>query len=219
VQTVLHEMVIAQVPPVSLSPQSMRDGVAELCRRDPDLARVVATHGPPPMWSRAPGFATLVRIILEQQVSLSSARAAFQRLQAGAGRVSAGRLSQLLPEQISTFGITRQKASFLHGLAVAVTSGELPLRSLTVLDDPTARSALIRTRGIGPWTADIYLIMALGRPDVWPVGDLALAKSLRSVKRLRKDPTIDTVLRLTAAWVPWRAVAARIIWHSYLSER
>jgi DNA-3-methyladenine glycosylase II len=197
----------------------MRQGVAELCRRDPDLARIVLRHGPPPMWARAPGFATLVRIILEQQVSLSSARAAFRRLQSGTGRVCASRLVRFPPERIATFGITRQKASFLHGLALAVTSGELPLRGLAEYDDPAARSALIRTKGIGPWTADIYLIMALRRPDVWPVGDLALVKSLRRVKRLRDDPPLETVRRLTEPWSPWRAVAARILWHAYLSER
>jgi DNA-3-methyladenine glycosylase II len=219
VHTVLQTASARQAPAFSLSTQSMKEAVAELCRRDPDLARVVSLHGPPPMWSRAPGFATLVRIVLEQQVSLSSAKAAFGRLRSGSGRVTASRLARLTPEQIGSFGITRQKASFLHGLARAVTSGDLPLRSLVEADDATARNVLIRTRGIGPWTADIYLIMALRRPDVWPVGDLALVKSLKRVKRLRCDPTISTVLRLTAPWAPWRAVAARIVWHSYLSER
>jgi DNA-3-methyladenine glycosylase II len=194
----------------------MLEAVAELCGRDADLARVVTTHGPPPMWVRPPGFATLVQIILEQQVSLASAKAAFRRLRTGAGRVSAARLSRLSPRHIATLGITRQKAAFIHGLAVAVRSGHLSLGSLSRADDLTARDTLIRTKGIGPWTANIYLVMALRRPDVWPDGDLALVKSLKTLKRLRSNPSPDVVRRITAAWAPWRAVAARIVWHSYL---
>ena len=95
----------------------MLRAVTRLCRRDPDLARVVASHGPPPLWARPPGFATLVRIILAQHVSLASARTAFGRLQSGTGRVAAERVSRLSPDRIMTFGITRQKASFIHGLA------------------------------------------------------------------------------------------------------
>lgn len=204
---------------VPLSRQMLLEAVAELCRRDPDLARVVARYGPPPMWARPTGFETLVRIILEQQVSLSSARAAFHRLRSGAGRVSAERLSRLSARHITTLGITRLKAAFIHGLAVAVRAGHLRLRSLSRLDDLAVRGTLIRTKGIGPWTADIYLLMALRRPDVWPDGDLALVKSLRNLKRLRSDPSPDVVRRITAAWIPWRAVGARIVWHSYLAER
>jgi DNA-3-methyladenine glycosylase II len=170
------------------------------------------------MWARPPGFETLVRIILEQQVSLLSAKAAFLRLRLGAGRISAERIARLSPRHITTLGITRQKAEFIHGLAAAIDAGHLKLRSLSRSDDLTVRSTLIRTKGIGPWTADIYLIMALRRPDVWPDGDLALVKSLRTLKRLRSDPSSEVVRRITASWAPWRAVAARIVWHSYLAE-
>jgi DNA-3-methyladenine glycosylase II len=161
----------------------------------------------------------LVRIILAQQVSLRSAEAAFRRLRSGAGRVSADRLSRLPPHRIVTFGITRQKAGFIHRLAIDVRSGSLKLDALAEADDPSARSLLIRSRGIGPWTADIYLTMALRRPDVWPDGDLALLKSLKSLKGLRSDPAPRVVQCITAAWTPWRAVAARILWHNYLAER
>lgn len=196
----------------------MLGAVAELCRRDADLARVVTTHGPPPLWARPPGFETLVRIILEQQVSLLSAKAAFLRLRAGARGISAERISRLSPRQIAALGITRQKAEFIQGLADAINAGHLRLRGLSRSDDLTVRSTLLRTKGIGPWTADIYLIMALRRPDIWPDGDLALVKSLRNLKRLRSEPSSEAVRRITAAWVPWRAVAARIVWHSYLAE-
>lgn len=182
-------------------------------RRGSDKARPAAHVG------RPPGFATLVRIMLEQQVSLSSAEAAFNRLRARIGRVSAARLSRLSLPQIRRRGITRQKAGFIRGIARAITVGELRLRSLSRVDDVMARDALLQIKGIGPWTADIYLIMALRRPDVWPDGDLALVRSLRNLKRLRSDPGPDAVRRITATWAPWRAVAARIVWHSYLAER
>jgi DNA-3-methyladenine glycosylase II len=204
---------------IRISRPLLLKAVDELCRIDADLARVVITHGPPPLWARPPGFATLVRIILEQQVSLASARAAFLRLQAGAGRVAAGRLARLSPARIMKFGITRQKAGFIHELALQICGGGLELRGLAASDDVTVRRTLIRTRGIGPWTADIYLVMALRRPDVWPDGDLALIKALRRVKGLSSDPAPAVVRRITDAWVPWRAVAARIVWHHYLSER
>jgi DNA-3-methyladenine glycosylase II len=197
----------------------MLRAVRRLCRRDPHLARVVATHGPPPLWARPPGFATLVRIVLEQQVSLASAKAAFGRLQTCAGRVSARRLAGLSPTRITAFGITRQKAAFIHGLAVDVRSGNLNLRTLARFDDPTARSILIRARGIGPWTADIYMIMALRRRDVWPDSDLALLKSMKSVKGLRSDPSPEAARRIAESWAPWRSVAARILWHDYLARR
>jgi DNA-3-methyladenine glycosylase II len=202
-----------------LTRPTLLQAVEELCTRDPDLARVVARRGPPPMWARRPGFATLVRIILEQQVSLSSADAVYRRLSAGAGRVSAARVARLSVRQIRRRGLTRQKAGFIRDLARAATNGALRLRHLADLDDAAVRHALIRHRGIGPWTADIYLIMALRRPDVWPDGDLALVKALTTVKRLRSRPEPVAVRRITARWAPWRAVAARVLWHTYLSER
>jgi DNA-3-methyladenine glycosylase II len=193
--------------------------VDELCARDADLARVVTQYGPPPMWARRPGFATLVRIILEQQVSLSSADAAYRRLRAGVGRVLAARVASFSPRQIRRLGITRQKAGFIRDLARAATNGGLPLRQLADLSDAAVRGALLQVRGIGPWTADIYLIMALRRADVWPDGDLALVKALATVKRRRPHPKPEAVRRVTARWAPWRAVAARILWHTYLSEQ
>jgi DNA-3-methyladenine glycosylase II len=159
-----------------------------------------------------------VRVILTQQVSLASARSALGRLQSGAGRVSATRLSRLSATRITTFGITRQKAAFIHELAVDVRSGKLDLRDLHRSDDATTRSTLIRARGVGPWTADIYLIMALRRPDVWPDCDLALLKAMKIVKGLPSDPSPEVARRIAEGWAPWRSVAARILWHDYLDR-
>jgi DNA-3-methyladenine glycosylase II len=194
-------------------------GVAELYERDGDLAAVVRRLGPPPLWRRRPGFSTLIRIILEQQVSLASAAAAYARLQGALGRVTARRVAALSVRQLRRHGLTRQKASYCHNLAQLVDAGELDLRVIGLAKDMTARRRLLEIRGIGPWTADIYLLMALGRPDVWPDGDLALVQAARQVKRLRRPPSRDRLRRLAATWRPWRSVAARILWHHYLSTR
>jgi DNA-3-methyladenine glycosylase II len=197
----------------------MLRAVAELDRRDPHLAGVVRRWGPPPMWSLRPGFATLVRIILGQQVSQASANAVYDRLRAGLGRVTALRLAGVSPGALQNCGVTRQKADYLHNAARLVVSGELDLRSIAYLSDSAARQRLLDLRGVGPWSADVYLLMAAGRPDIWPDGDLALAEAAKQVKQLRARPTPDRLRRLAATWRPWRSVAARILWHHYLSER
>jgi DNA-3-methyladenine glycosylase II len=190
----------------------------ELCARDADLHRAVARYGPPPLWARPTGFATLVRIILEQQVSLASAEAMFTRLRNSVGRVSSARIAELSITELRRLGFTRQKAGYCLGLAQQIENGELALRRVAKYDDATARRVLTQVRGIGPWTADIYLLMALRRPDVWPEGDLALATAVRRLKRLRTQPAPDRLRRIASSWRPWRSVAARILWHFYLSQ-
>ena len=197
----------------------MLRGVKELVARDRDLARVVQRFGPPPLWGRRPGFAALVRIILEQQVSLASARAAYTRLKATAGRVTPYRIARLSDNRIRRAGLTRQKAWYCRNLAQCIVDGKLTLNHLLYFDELTGRSKLLQVPGIGPWTADIYLLMVLRRPDVWPYGDLALAKAAQQVKRLRSSPTQERLKRIARAWAPWRAVAARILWHAYLSSK
>jgi DNA-3-methyladenine glycosylase II len=201
-----------------LSSHSLRVALAEIVARDHDLAAVVERFGPPPLWARRPGFSTLVRIILEQQVSLRSAAAAYARLQAVAGRVTPARVTSVSERDLRAAGLTRQKAAYCHGLASAVVAGGLDLGRLDRLPDDEVRSILVELPGIGPWTADIYLLIALRRPDVWPSGDLALARALQGVKRLRRVPSDDHMSRIARTWAPWRAVAARVLWHFYLSS-
>ncbi len=202
---------------LQLSDKTLAEGVAELSRRDPHLARVIQRHGAPPLWDRAPGFQTLVQIILEQQVSLASGRAAYARLETVAGEVTPGSVAALDDAMLRGAGLTRQKVSYIRGLAQAIVAGEFDPSGLAYLDDDAARTALIKLRGVGAWTADIYLLMALGRADIWPAGDLALVTAMREVKRMRSLPSSDRVERITRAWSPWRAVAARVLWHHYLS--
>ncbi len=203
----------------SLTTTTLLRGVRALSARDEHLAGVVERFGPPPLWARRPGFATLVRIILEQQVSLASGRAAYSRLQSAAGQVTPGCVAQLSEARLRKAGLTRQKATYCRNLATCIVDGDLSLGRLSRLDDHHARSGLLEVSGIGPWTADIYLLMALRRADVWPVGDLALAKSAHRVKRLRSCPTPERLSGMAAAWTPWRAAAARILWHDYLCSK
>jgi DNA-3-methyladenine glycosylase II len=200
-----------------LTVETLAKGVAALRERDPHLAAVIDRFGAPPLWDRPQGFPTLVQIILEQQVSLSAGRAAYQRLERLAGEVTPERVAMLSEAQLRTAGLTRQKSAYIRGLAIAITAGDFDPDAVTEMDDDTARAELVKLKGVGAWTADIYLLMALGRADIWPSGDLALVAAIREVKRMRSLPNADRVGRVTNAWRPWRAVAARVLWHHYLS--
>ncbi len=202
----------------ALTETSLGDAVAELARRDPDLAAVVERHGSPPLWAREPGFPTLVLLILEQQVSLASARAAYNRLEAATGTVTPVSLLALDDGELRTAGFSRQKAGYARALAEAMLGGAFDPDSLPDLDDDGVRRALTALKGIGPWTAEIYLLMVLRRPDAWPAGDLALATAAQQVKGLATRPSPAELVELAEAWRPWRAAAARILWHHYLSR-
>ncbi|MEE8128685.1 MAG: hypothetical protein V3T48_00230 [Vicinamibacterales bacterium] len=205
------------MPPRPLTHAGLLAATHELARRDRGLRRILRLHGPPPLWARRPGFATLVRIILEQQVSLASARATFNRLENRIDGLTADRVRTLGPTELRTLGLTRQKARYLIELADAVSDGWLDLRGLGRLDDAQARTALMAVSGIGPWTADVYLLEALRRPDVWPTTDLALAKAVQILTRRPTRPSRDDLEAIGATWRPLRSVAARMLWHYYLS--
>jgi DNA-3-methyladenine glycosylase II len=204
--------------PPALTTAALHEGARQLARADPDLARVVETIGPPPLWDREPGFATLVYIILEQQVSLASARAAFRRLGEAISPVSPPAFLTLDDARLKAIGFSRQKMAYGRILAQAVLDGQLDLDRLPFLDDEAAQAELTKIKGIGRWTAEIYLMEALLRPDVWPTGDLALAIAVQRVKRLEAVPNLVELAALGEAYRPWRAVAARLFWHHYLSS-
>jgi DNA-3-methyladenine glycosylase II len=191
--------------------------VRELAAMDPDLAGIADRHGPPPLWGREPGFETLVRIILEQQISLASAEAAFGRLVRAARVVEPAAIVGVGQEGLRAAGQTRQKSRYLVGLARDVLDGRLDLEAVAAADDDDARAMLTSVVGIGRWSADIYLLMALRRPDIWPTGDLALAGAMRRAKGMATLPTAPEQTAVAEAWRPWRAVAARLLWHAYLA--
>lgn len=203
----------------SLTRQTLHFATGELASRDRLLAGIRDRLGTPPMWSRRPGFATLVRIILEQQVSLAAARTLYRRLEAHLGGMTAARLAAASVIELREFGLTRQKAGYCHGLALRVLDGRLALAAVARAGDEAGRSALLAVPGLGPWSVDIYWLMALRRPDVWPTGDLALAVALRDLKRMRHLPRPDEQQRLARRWSPWRSVAARMLWAHYLDVR
>jgi DNA-3-methyladenine glycosylase II len=189
-----------------------------LTGRDADLARIVADHGPPPFWHRRPGFATLVLLVLEQQVSLASARATYDRL-ADAVTVTPKAIVAAPDGVMRRAGLSRQKERYVRLLAAAVNQGTLDLDAVGRLPDDEARAVLVSQIGIGSWTADAYLLSALRRPDVWPVGDRALHVAAAEVKHLAEVPGATELTALAEPWRPWRAVAARLLWHDYLSRR
>jgi DNA-3-methyladenine glycosylase II len=195
------------------------EAVGVLASRDPDLAAVVGRYGSPPMWSRPPGFPTLIRIILEQQVSLSSARAAYNRLEEATGEITPEGLLKLGDAELKAVGFSRQKTRYGRILAESLLDGSLDLDSLGGLEDDEARDRLMSVKGIGRWSADIYLLMALRRPDVWPRNDLALVSAVTRIKGLAAPPSPGEWDAIGEAWRPWRSVAARLAWFEYLGGR
>jgi DNA-3-methyladenine glycosylase II len=207
-------------PPAVVEPldaELLLVAVDQLVARDPILAGIVERHGPPPLWDRPPGFESLVAIVLEQQVSLRSGAAALERLRQAAGSLEPERVVALGEDGARAAGLTRQKARYVVALARAALDGTFDAEALAAADDETARAGLVRLVGVGGWTADIYLLMALRRPDVWPSGDLALASAMRRATGLGALPTRDEQALIAEAWRPWRSVAARILWHAYLN--
>ena len=202
----------------TLTPDILADAARHLAGRDPDLARIHDALGPPPLWDREPGFPTLIHIILEQQVSLASARAAMDRLLAAAFPLTPEKFLTFDDAQLKAIGFSRQKTGYGRVLARALLDG-FDLDGLQALDDESARGELLKLKGIGHWSADIYLLMALRRPDIWPRGDLALVAAITDVKHLDHRPTPEAFDALGGPWRPWRAVAARMLWQHYLSKR
>jgi DNA-3-methyladenine glycosylase II len=200
-----------------LDKKSLAIAAKSVALMDRDFARTLALLGPPPLWDREPGFVTLVRIILEQQVSLASADAMFQRLKKNIKPLTPATVISAGEPFLRSFGVTRQKATYFMNVARAIQSGGLDLEALAQLSDEIAIEKLTSVKGIGQWTAKIYLLMVLRRPDVWPVGDVALATAFKNLKGRSERPTQPELSEIALAWRPHRATAARMLWHYYLS--
>ncbi|BAT53294.1 HhH-GPD family protein [Nostoc sp. NIES-3756] len=202
-----------------LTPTSFNDALMVLANIDTDLARVLETLGPPPIWQREAGFPTLVKIILEQQVSLAAAKAVFNRLFETVKPLTPENFLTFDDSQLRLIGFSRQKSLYCRGLAEAIVRGELDLSNLVTMDDNAIRSQLKRIKGIGDWTVDIYLLMALQHRDAFPRGDLGLLIAAQQLKSLATRPTPIQLEAIAENWRPWRAVAARILWHYYLNTQ
>lgn len=169
------------------------------------------------MWGRRPGFNTLLRIVLEQQVSLISARAMYERLRANIDPFAAASFIERGERYLRSLGMTRQKAHYAVQVAQAFQDGNLKL--ISKLNDEEAHATLTRIKGVGPWTANIYLLMALRRPDIWPDGDIALTASAMKIWKMKQRPSFAELAQMAEAWRPYRSVAARMLWQHYLAEQ
>ena len=201
-----------------ISDTNLPDICRELAEQDPHLHAVHAKYGTPPLWARPAGFATLVHIILEQQISLASAKACFDKLSARLGDVTPENLLAATDAELKADGFSRQKTAYARHLAEAVLHGRVDLDALALLPDEEVKAELTKLKGVGAWTSDIYLLMALLRPDVMPMGDLALHTAWH---RLSGEPRPDSAefIRIAERWRPYRSVGARLLWHFYLSEK
>jgi DNA-3-methyladenine glycosylase II len=205
---------------LTIDEKNYREAISLIIKRDEDLRRVVEKHGEPPIWIRPADFPTLVHIILEQQVSLASARATYEKIKRKIGENFTPTDYLLLShEDLKQLGISRQKMLYTRELATAIVEKRLDLTALENLTDEAVHVELTKIKGIGRWTADIYLLMCLRRADAFPVGDLGLIVAAQKVKNLELRPTAEELEKIGVNWQPFRAVATRILWHFYLSER
>jgi len=201
----------------TLTPTRLRSASRWLAERDAALKRVLDEHGYPDMWARPPGFSTVVHIILGQQVSLASANATFYRLRSKlGGTVTPEGLLKLKESELKELGLTRQKILYTRLLAEQVASGAFLFDSLTLLSDELIRSAMTKHKGIGNWTADIYLSECLLRCDILPKGDIGVHEAFRALKGLEARPTHEELEAMTEHWRPWRSVGTRMLWKFYL---
>lgn len=202
-----------------VDPAALTLATRRLARAEPRFAQILTRHGPPPLWPREPGFATLALLMLEQQVSLAQARAMYARVEQAAGGLTPRRVAKLGEAGLRAIGVTRQKSAYLAALAAELERGAVDLGAIAALPDEAAIRALDALHGVGPWTAQCYLLFALRRPDVFPTADLALLEAVRRLWNLRARPSPAALERRAAAWRPYRAAAARLLWHFYLAEK
>lgn len=204
---------------MKLNDKNLLAACQKLAAADADLNFIFQTFGVPPLWKRDTGFATLIHIILEQQVSLASALSAFNKLREKLGEITPAGVLSLTDEELKACYFSRQKTVYARELAKATLSGTLNLKGLEKLSDADAKTELKKIKGIGEWTSDIYLLMALRRADVMPKGDLALHIAWKKLKNLDRAPNSDEFQIIAERWKPYRAVAARLLWHFYLSKQ
>jgi DNA-3-methyladenine glycosylase II len=190
-----------------------RKGLKALILKDADMVRAYKLAGAPALRKRAPGLPSLLRIIVNQQVSVHAGRAIWARLEAGLGRVSVETVLCASEADLRGFGLSAAKTRYAKALADAVSEGSLDLKGLERLSDDDVRGELTKVPGLGKWSADIYLMFALGRPDIWPVGDLALAVAVERLLGLKTRPGPREMDAIGEGWKPWRSAAAVMLWH------
>lgn len=196
----------------------VEQGLTELLRLDPRLSSVAADAGPLPLRLREPGFAGLAHIIVSQMVSRASAEAIWRRMLPVDGELTAESYVLLQPEAWREFGLSRAKATTLSGIAAAVAGGHLDLAALSLLPPGQALAELTALKGVGPWTAEVYLMFCCGHADVFPSGDVALQNAVAAAFGLAERPQPKALAAMAQAWSPWRSVAARLFWAYYAQK-
>ena len=195
------------------------NGIAALVEADPRFAALIATAGRPPLRRRPDGFASLATTIVSQQLSTASASAIWGRLAAAFDPFEPAAILRARAPRLAKAGLSSPKIRALKEIARAIAQGKLPLTALADLPADEAHAALTAIHGIGPWTADIYLLSCLGHADAWPAGDLALQEAARLAFGLRTRATTKEMATLAEPWRPWRSIAARVLWTYYRSVK
>lgn len=190
--------------------------VAKLCRADDTFVTIARDYGVPPNWRRTPGFASLCRIVLGQQISLASASAHFKKLHSCLPEFTPTGIALLSDEEMRECHISRQKARYLRALATAINNGHLVLEQLEPLGDEEIYASLTAIKGVGKWTADIYLMFCLQRKDIFPAGDIAVVNAAKDICRIT---TKEELAVLSEQWRPLRSLATYFLWHYYINTR
>lgn len=198
---------------------NFRQRCNQLAKKDPHLQSILSQYGHPPMWSRPATFESLVHIILEQQVSLASAKAALEKLREKTGTITPGKILLLSDAELRACYFSRQKTVYTRCLAEAIASKKLQLKKLTTAPDDEIRTELKKIKGIGDWTVDVYLLFVLQRADVFPTGDLAMMNALKQIKQLPAHTSKEAIMALAEAWRPNRSLATMLLWHHYIKTR
>lgn len=203
----------------SYTKENFHDICYALAEKDKDFKAIIDTYGLPPMWTRPAIFQSLVLTILEQQVSLASAYAAFKKLKEKTGFVTPKKILSLSDEELKACYFSRQKVVYVKALATAIVSKQINLKELSIATDDDIRQALKQVKGIGDWTVDVYLMHALQRTDLFPLGDIALVNSLKHIKQLHAHITKEEMLAIAESWRPYRTIASMLLWHAYIQRK
>lgn len=208
---------------MSIVPRFTKENFTSLCDElaviDLSFKEIISLYGYPPCWSRDPSFQTLIHIILEQQVSLASAKAAFDKLQSYIGDITPEHILRLSDEEMKACYFSRQKTAYARCLSSSILSGKLVIEKLVLEDDATIRNTLKTIKGIGDWTVDVFLMMCMHSTDIFPIGDIALVNSLKHVKQLAIHTPKEKLVQVADSWKPYRTVAAYLLWHAYICRK
>jgi DNA-3-methyladenine glycosylase II len=193
-----------------------QNDITQLLTLDEVFVKINALYGPPPDWQRPEGFISLARIILEQQVSLKSANAHFNKLDAHLPEFSPVEMLKLSDEEMRNCQISKQKSTYLRELSANILSGKINLESLGMLPELEIRQQMKSLKGIGDWTTNIYLMFCLQAKDIFPAGDIAI---INTMKELKQAVTQEEIITIADRWKPYRSLASYFLWHYYLRKR